>query len=52
MFRMGRLGDVFGLQLQRRRDPEFAAEIRRMRYDFETGQAELLRERFNRTYLG
>lgn len=51
MFKVGRLGDVSDYNYGAAKTPEFAAEIRRMRYDFELTKAELLRERFNRTYL-
>ena len=51
MFKVGRLGDVSDYNYGAAKTPEFAAEIRRMRYDFELTKAELLRERFNHTYL-
>ena len=51
MFKVGRLGDVSDYNYGAAKTPKFAAEIRRMRYDFELTKAELLRERFNRTYL-
>ena len=51
MFKVGRLGDVSDYNYGAAKTPEFTAEIRRMRYDFELTKAELLRERFNRTYL-
>lgn len=51
MFKVGRLGDVSDYNYGTAKTPRFAREINRMRYDFELTKAELLRERFNDTYL-
>ena len=51
MFKVGRLGDVSDYNYGAAKTPRFAREINRMRYDFELTKAELLRERFNDTYL-
>ena len=51
MFKTGRLGDVYNFDYGVEKTPRFKDENNRMRYDFELTKAELLRERFNATYL-
>ncbi|MDT8402038.1 MAG: glycosyl hydrolase [Bacteroidales bacterium] len=51
MFRVGRLGGVVDFNYGATKTDEFDEEVRRVRFDFELTKAELLHERFNRTYL-
>lgn len=51
MFKVGRLGSVVDEKYGVTKSPEFAEEIKRVRFDFELTKAELLRERFTETYL-
>ncbi|MBS0010333.1 MAG: glycoside hydrolase family 2, partial [Bacteroidales bacterium] len=51
MFRVGRLGGVLDFNYGARKTAEFEEEVKRVRFDFELTKAELLNERFNRTYL-
>lgn len=51
MFKVGRLGSVIDDQYGAKKSPEFEEIIRRVRFDFEYTKAELLYERFTRTYL-
>ncbi len=51
MFKVGRLGSVVDENYGVTKSPEFAEEIKRVRFDFELTKAELLRERFTETYL-
>ncbi|MEA1886184.1 MAG: glycosyl hydrolase [Bacteroidota bacterium] len=51
MFKVGRLGGVIDFNYGARKTPEFKEKIKRVRFDFELTKAELLYERFTRTYL-
>ncbi len=51
MFKVGRLGGVMDENYGAAKTPEFAEEIKRVRFDFELTKAELLSERFTETYL-
>lgn len=51
MFKVGRLGGVIDDHYGANKTDEFAEEIKRVRFDFELTKAELLRERFTKTYL-
>jgi len=51
MFKVGRLGSVVDENYGAAKVPGFAAEINRVRFDFELTKAELLYERFTKTYL-
>jgi hypothetical protein len=51
MFKVGRLGGVIDDKYGADKTPEFAEEIRRVRFDFELTKAELLYERFTETFL-
>src|ERR1035437_3330757 len=51
MFKVGRLGGVVDDNYGASKSAEFAEEIKRVRFDFELTKAELLRERFTKTYL-
>ena len=51
MFKVGRLGGVIDDKYGATKSPEFAEQIKRIRFDFELTKAELLRERFTATYL-
>ena len=51
MFKVGRLGGVIDDKYGAEKTPEFAEEIKRVRFDFELTKAELLRERFTETFL-
>lgn len=51
MFKVGRLGGVIDDKYGAEKTPEFAEDIKRVRFDFEMTKAELLRERFTETYL-
>lgn len=51
MFKVGRLGAVVDENYGVKKSPEFEEIIRRVRFDFEYTKAELLYERFTKTYL-
>ncbi|MCD4769900.1 MAG: glycoside hydrolase family 2, partial [Bacteroidales bacterium] len=51
MFKVGRLGAVVDANYGVNKTPGFAEEISRVRFDFEYTKAELLNERFTKTYL-
>lgn len=51
MFKVGRLGAVVDEHYGVKKSPEFEEEISRVRFDFEYTKAELLYERFTKTYL-
>ena len=51
MFKVGRLGSVVDEKYGASKTPEFAEKINRVRFDFEFTKAELLNERFTKTYL-
>lgn len=51
MFKVGRLGGVVDENYGASKTPAFAEEINRVRFDFELTKAELLYERFTKTYL-
>jgi len=51
MFKVGRLGGIIDDKYGAAKTPEFAEQIKRIRYDFELTKAELLKERFTETYL-
>ncbi|MEI7421824.1 MAG: glycosyl hydrolase [Prolixibacteraceae bacterium] len=51
LFKVGRLGGVIDDQYGAVKTPDFAEEIKRVRFDFELTKAELLRERFTETFL-
>lgn len=51
MFKVGRLGAVIDANYGTVKTPEFAEDIKRIRFDFEFTKAELLYERFTTTYL-
>lgn len=51
MFKVGRLGAVVDDKYGAEKSPEFEEEVRRVRFDFELTKAELLYERFTKTYL-
>lgn len=51
MFKVGRLGGVIDEKYGAVKTPEFAEDIKRVRFDFELTKAELLNERFTKTYL-
>ena len=51
LFKVGRLGGVIDENYGAVKTPAFAEEIRRIRFDFELTEAELLLERFTETYL-
>ena len=51
MFKTGRLGDVSDYRYGSTKTPEFTEIINRVRFDFELTKAELLYERFTKTYL-
>lgn len=51
MFKVGRLGGVIDDKYGAAKSPEFEDEIKRIRFDFELTKAELLNERFTKTYL-
>lgn len=51
MFRVGRLGGVVDFKYGAEKTPGFEEELRRVRFDFELTKAELLNERFNKSYL-
>ncbi len=51
MFEVERLGDVKNFDYGSRKGDKFKEEVNRVRFDFELTKAELLQERFHRTYL-
>ncbi|SHF97617.1 alpha-L-rhamnosidase [Mariniphaga anaerophila] len=51
MFKVGRLGAVIDPNYGVTKAGDFAEEIKRVRFDFELTKAELLYERFTKTYL-
>ena len=51
MFKVGRLGGIIDDKYGAAKTPEFAEQIKRIRFDFELTKAELLKERFTDTYL-
>lgn len=51
LFKVGRLGAVVDANYGAAKIPGFAEEIKRVRFDFELTKAELLNERFTKTYL-
>lgn len=51
LFKVGRLGGVIDEHYGASKSVEFTEEISRVRFDFELTKAELLRERFTKTYL-
>jgi len=51
MFKVGRLGGVIDFNYGAVKTPEFNEQVKRVRFDFELTKAELLNERFNRTFL-
>lgn len=51
MFKVGRLGGVINENYGASKTPEFTGKINRVRFDFELTKAELLNERFTKTYL-
>ncbi len=51
MFKTKRLGDVYDFNYGVPKSDRFKEENNRMRFDFELTKAELLRERFNKTYV-
>ena len=51
LFKVGRLGAVVDEKYGAKKSPELAEEINRVRFDFELTKAELLYERFTKTYL-
>ncbi len=52
MFEVGRLGDVKSFEYGSKKTPKFQEEVDRVRFDFELTKAELLHERYTRTFLG
>jgi len=51
MFKVGRLGDVESYEFGAKKSPEFEEQVNRVRFDFELTKAELLHERYTRTFL-
>jgi hypothetical protein len=51
LFRTGAMGNITDFKYGESLTPEFESIIRRMRYDFEITKAELLEERFIKTYV-
>lgn len=51
MFKTGRLGNVESYQYGACQTPEFRAQVRQVRHDFELTKAELLDERYTQTFL-
>ena len=51
LFKVGRLGAVVDDQYGAKKSDQFAEEVKRVRFDFELTKAELLYERFTKTYL-
>lgn len=52
MFEVGRLGDVKSFEYGSKKTHKFQEEVDRVRFDFELTKAELLHERYTRTFLG
>lgn len=51
MFKVGRLGDVVSYNFGAQKSPDFQEKVNRVRFDFELTKAELLHERYTKTYL-
>ncbi len=51
MFKVGRLGDVVSYNFGAQKSSDFHEKVNRVRYDFELTKAELLHERYTKTYL-
>lgn len=51
MFEVGRLGDVKSFEYGSKKGPEFQEQVNRVRFDFELTKAELLNERYTKTFL-
>lgn len=51
MFKVGRLGDVVSYEYGAKQSPEFREKVEQVRYDFELTKAELLHERYTKTFL-
>ena len=51
MFEVGRLGDVKSFEYGSKKSEKFQEEVDRVRFDFELTKAELLQERFHRTFI-
>ena len=52
MFKVGRLGNVESYEFGAKKGPAFEEQVNRVRFDFELTKAELLQERYVRTYTG
>ncbi len=50
MFKVGRLGDVESYVFGAKKGPDFKNKVDRVRYDFELTKAELLQERYTKTF--
>ncbi len=51
LFKVGRLGEVMDYRYGASKSPEFREKVDRVRFDFEWTKAELLHERYTRTFL-
>jgi hypothetical protein len=51
MFEVGRLGDVKNFEYGSKKGAKFQEEVNRVRFDFELTKAELLHERYTKTFL-
>lgn len=51
MFKTGRLGEVVSYEYGAKQSPDFKRQVRKVRYDFELTKAELLHERYTRTFI-
>ena len=51
MFEVGRLGDVKSFEYGSKKSKKFQEEVDRVRFDFELTKAELLQERFHKTFI-
>ncbi len=51
MFEVGRLGDVKNFEYGARKGEKFLEQVNRVRFDFELTKAELLHERYTKTFL-
>lgn len=51
MFEVGRLGDVLNFEYGCKKGEKFQEQVDRVRFDFELTKAELLHERYTRTFL-
>ena len=51
MFKVGRLGDVVSYNFGAQKSLDFQENVNRVRFDFELTKAELLHERYTKTYL-